>query len=81
MERVNGYVEFYDEGRSYGEWERCAEFKYSDDAILFAKACYQANPRHSYRAVRCHTEDQYGANGVTWHSDTERDKLYASIKA
>lgn len=69
---VNGFVEWYDEQAAYGRWERCAEFKYSDDAILYAKAAYAANRAHSYRVTRSHTLDSYGANGVVWASDDER---------
>jgi hypothetical protein len=74
---VNGYVEWINEASTYSEWERCAEFKYSDDAIEFAKSAY-ANRKgpYSFRAVRCHASDSYAANGIVWHSDDERDRLY-----
>lgn len=67
---VNGYVEWFDETAAYGKWERCAEFKYSDDAILYAKAAYAANKSHSYRAFRCHDSS---ASEICWNSDMERD--------
>lgn len=70
---VNGYVEWFNEMAAFGKWERCAEFKYSDDAILYAKAAWQANKCYSYRAVRCHADDMYGSNGEVWNSDRERD--------
>jgi hypothetical protein len=75
--RVNGYVEWFDESKAYAEWERCAEFAYSDDAIAFARQQYRdRRGPYSFRAIRCHADDQYGSNGIVWHSDDERDRLY-----
>jgi len=42
MKTVNAFVEVYDETASFSEYERCAEFVYSDDAMVYAKAAHTA---------------------------------------